>query len=128
MLTHVAIVDDSSEFQQLVHVMLKFLGVSSISQWTNSSEALPALTAAPPDLLVLDVMMAGLSGLDVLQQLRDHSATATLPVIVCTAAINKLVEDEARLARDEYTRLLPKPFTLDELRLALNVLIPGWNA
>lgn len=126
MLKHVGILDDSSEFQQLAHVMLDYLGISTISQWTSSAEALPALRTAPPDVLLLDVMMAGLSGLEIWDRLRGQESTAQLPIIVCTAAINRIVEDEIRLTSDPRTRILPKPFTLEELRETLDQLIPRW--
>ena len=124
MLRHVAILDDSSEFQQLVQVMIHYLGINQISQWTTGAEAIPALVAAPPDALILDVMMAGMSGLAVWDVLRANPVTAHLPIIVCTAAINRIVEEEARLSGDPHTRILPKPFTLDELRHALALLVP----
>ena len=126
MLKHVGILDDSSEFQQLAYVMLDYLGVSTISQWTSSAEALPALRAAPPGLLLLDVMMAGLSGLEIWDRLRGNDSTAQLPIIICTAAINRIVDDEIRLSNDPHTRILPKPFTLEELRQTLDELIPRW--
>lgn len=125
---HVAVLDDSSEFQQLVQVMFNYIGIDNVSQWTASVEALPNLIESPPDLLVLDVMMAGMSGLTVLAHLRDAPATQQLPVIVCTAAVNSLVGDEMRLSHDPYTMVLPKPFTLDELQVALQTLVPRWNA
>lgn len=126
MLKHVGILDDSSEFQQLAYVMLDYLGVSTISQWTSSDDALPVLRVAPPDLLLLDVMMAGLSGLEIWDRLRGQGTTAQLPIIVCTAAINRIVDDEIRLANDPHTRILPKPFTLEELRQTLDELMPRW--
>jgi CheY-like chemotaxis protein len=125
---HVGVLDDSSEFQQLVQVMLNYVGIDRISHWTASVEALPALIKSPPDLLILDVMMSGLTGLTVWNELRHTSSTRTLPIVVCTAAVNSIVEDEVRLQQDPYTVVLPKPFTLDELQAALTQLVPRWNA
>ncbi|HYF66234.1 MAG TPA: response regulator [Herpetosiphonaceae bacterium] len=120
--------DDSSEFQQLVQVMLTYVGINRISHWTASVEALPELKKSPPDLLILDVMMSGLTGLTVWNELRQTPNTRTLPIVVCTAAVNSIVEDEVRLQEDPYTVVLPKPFTLDELQAALTQLVPRWNA
>ncbi|MBA3469903.1 MAG: response regulator [Herpetosiphonaceae bacterium] len=128
MLPAVAVLDDSSEFQQLLQAMLNYLGITEISAWINSQEALPALLASPPDLLLLDIMMGGIGGLDVWSRLRSAPETRQLPIILCTAAINSLVEDEMRLQQDPYTQMLPKPFTLDELKQAIAALIPHWNA
>ena len=128
MLHSIAVLDDSSEFQQLLQAMLNYIGITDIAAWVSSEQALPALLENPPDLLLLDVMMAGIGGLDVWARLRSAPATQRLPIIFCTAAINRLVEDELRLAQDPYSQMLPKPFTLDELKHAITALIPHWNA
>jgi len=128
MLHAVAVLDDSGEFQQLLQAMLNYIGITEVTPWFSSEEALPALLETPPDLLLLDVMMAGIGGLDVWSRLRSAPATRELPIILCTAAINSLVEDELRLDQDPYTQMLPKPFTLDELKQAIAALIPHWNA
>jgi len=125
---HVGVLDDSSEFQQLVQVMLNYVGIDQISHWTASVEALPELIKSPPDLLILDVMMSGLTGLTVWNELRHTPSTRTLPIVVCTAAVNSIVEDEVRLQEDPHTVVLPKPFTLDELQAALTQLVPRWYA
>lgn len=127
MLHSVAVLDDSLEFQQLVQAMLNYIGITEIAMWVNSEEALPRLIEAPPDLLVLDVMMAGIGGLDVWSRLRSLPPTRQLPIIMCTAAVNRLVDDELRLEQDPYIIMLPKPFTLDDLRQSIDTLIPHWN-
>ncbi len=127
MIKSVAVVDDSSEFQQLAKVMFSYLGIDNVKQWNSSAEALSGLLQSPPDIVLLDVMMAGMTGLDVWMQLRTHPNTMALPVIVCTAAVNRIVEHEQRLERDEHTLLLPKPFTLDDLRHSLDTLAPHWK-
>ena len=128
MLHAVAVLDDSSEFQQLVQAMLNYIGIHEVTALISSEQALPTLLETPPDLLMLDVMMAGIGGLDVWSRLRAAPETQQLPIILCTAAINSLVEDELRLEQDPYTQMLPKPFTLDELKQAIAALIPHWNA
>ena len=51
----------------------------------DGASALESITQDPPDLAILDVMMPGLSGFDVLRKLRQDPATADLPVILLTA-------------------------------------------
>ena len=126
MIQRVGVLDDSSEFQNLAAMMFSYLGITNLQQWHSSVEALPQLQATPPDLLLLDIMMAGLSGLDIWAELRATKATKNLPIIVCTAAINRIIDDEQRLS-DSHTIILPKPFTLDQLRDALDQLTPGWQ-
>ena len=114
-----AIVDDSGEFQMLAQMMLGYIGIPEIVCYSLPSEALPQLVAAPPDVLLLDQMMAGMDGITLLKQLREHAATKHLPVLICTAAISKFLEQEEQLRGDPYTLVLPKPFSIDDLQAAL---------
>ena len=57
----------------------------TVSAATNGVDALALIKAAPPDLVLLDIMMPGLSGYDVCRQLRANPATALLPVVLCTS-------------------------------------------
>ncbi len=127
MLQRVAVVDDSSEFQQLIDVMLQYIGIHEIHHWASSLEALPKLLQNPPELLILDVMMSGMDGLNVWRELRAQPQTKSLPIIICTAAINSIVHQEAHLNDDPLTVVLPKPFTLDELRQAMGQVAPLWQ-
>ena len=127
MIRSVAVVDDSTEFQHLATVMFSYLGIQDISVWDNSTQAFNDLSAQPCDVILLDVMMAGMSGLDVWSKLRQTPQTRQVPIIVCTAAVNRIVEHETRLHDDQHTYLLPKPFTLDDLREALEYLVPHWK-
>jgi CheY-like chemotaxis protein len=114
-----AIIDDIDEFQLLAQMMLQYLGVRQVACYESGVEALPELIEAPPDLLLLDVMMPDMDGLTLLGQLRQNPATARLPVILCTAAINQLIDHEEWLQRDACVQVLPKPFSIDDLGAAL---------
>lgn len=126
-LRHVAVLDDSVEFQYLVQAMFDYLGITKIELWSHSAEALPELIGVPPQLLVLDVMMSGIDGIAVWRKLRQEKRTRTMPIIICTAAINRILDQETFLQQDPYTVLLTKPFTLDELKTAMQKLIPQWQ-
>lgn len=127
-LKHVAVIDDSPEFQQLVHAMFEYMGIHNIEQWTSSEQAKPEVLAVPPQLLLLDVMMSGIDGISLWRTLRREKRTHDLPIIICTAAINSILDKETTLQEDVHTVLLIKPFTLDELRVAIEHLIPHWHA
>ena len=55
----------------------------------DPQNALTVVAAAQPDLILLDIMMPGLDGWDLLAQLRHHPATSAIPVIVCTVLPQK---------------------------------------
>lgn len=67
----------------------------------------------PPDLLLLDVMMPGMTGLEVLQQLRADPRWSALPVMLITAASDESLPTSAR--QNGAVDVLIKPFRLGEL-------------
>ena len=82
----------------------------------SSGEAVLALldgAESPPDLLLLDVMMPGISGFDVLRTLQAHPRGRGLPVVMITAATDESLREEAR--REGAADFLIKPFRLGEL-------------
>ncbi len=75
----------------------------------DGQQALDLLLSDPPDAAVLDHMMPGLSGLDVLARLRTEKATADLPVIILTAAqAGSLPADPIEMGAQAH---LAKPFS-----------------
>jgi CheY-like chemotaxis protein len=61
------------------------LSVYAASAATNGRDALAAIASDPPDLVLLDSMMPGMSGYEVCQRIRANADTALLPVVLCTS-------------------------------------------
>ena len=79
----------------------------------NGSEALAAVRAATPDLVILDVMLPGMDGLEICRRLRADVSVATVPIIMLTAKadeVDRVVGLE--LGADDY---VVKPFSPKEL-------------
>lgn len=75
--------------------------------------ALACLSAGPPDLVILDLMLPGLSGLEILTAIRAAPATASLPVIMLTAKGQGRDRDAA--IRAGVSHFMTKPFANAEL-------------
>lgn len=84
-----------------------------IATATNGMSGLQILKESSPDLVLVDLKMPGMSGLDVLQQIRDFDPNIVAVVITGYATVSSAVEAMKNGAYD----FLPKPFTPDELRL-----------
>ncbi|MEP7297074.1 MAG: response regulator [Burkholderiales bacterium] len=80
----ILVVDDTPANVKLLVDVLTAKGYD-VCAATNGADALAMIAAAPPDLVLLDIMMPGLSGYDVCRQLRTDPATALLPVVLCTS-------------------------------------------
>ena len=81
---HLLVVDDDTRIRNLLKQYLTENGFR-ITVAGNADEARRQLTGLDFDLLILDVMMPGLSGLDVLRKVREDERTKAVPVILLTA-------------------------------------------
>jgi two-component system, OmpR family, phosphate regulon response regulator PhoB len=116
------VVDDDPDVRDLVEYKMVQSG-HEVMCACNGQEALTQVPAAHPALLLLDVMMPGLSGFDVLERLRAMDATRTLPIIMLTArAQDSDAERGFTLGANDYVF---KPFSLRELVSRVNLhLVP----
>ena len=108
----VIIIEDDPDIAGLVEHYLSADGFR-VHIAANGAEGLKQVKASPPDLLVLDLMLPGLDGLDICKALRAAPATAALPILVLTAKgeeSDKVIGLE--LGADDY---LTKPFSPKEL-------------
>ncbi|HTY08076.1 MAG TPA: response regulator transcription factor [Candidatus Edwardsbacteria bacterium] len=108
----IAIVEDERDVADLVEHYLRKNGFEAV-QYNNGETALPRLRAHPPDLLVLDLMLPGIDGLELCRLLRADPATQRLPVIMLTAKgeeTDRILGLE--MGADDY---VTKPFSPKEL-------------
>jgi len=88
---------------------------------TDGDEALASLDAERPDIVLLDVMLPGYSGLQVLEQMRKNTALRDVPVIVVSAWQTPSDREAAEAAGAD--RFLGKPFELEELTAHVTELL-----
>lgn len=106
----VLLVDDEKEFVSTLAERLSFRGIEA-SVASNGEEALRLIDSSPPQVVVLDIMMPGTKGLDVLRRIKRHDPK--IQVIVLTGNISTTGAAEGmRLGAFEY---LLKPLSIDEL-------------
>lgn len=87
---------------------------------SDGATALEAVERHDPDVLVLDVMLPGKSGFEILQDLRAAPETADLPVLMLTA--KGQAQDRDRAERFGVTRFMTKPFANAEVLAAVNAI------
>ena len=121
---HILVVDDSDEILDLVRYSLEDSGFR-VQVARSGEEGLEVIERQrvndPIHLVVLDVMMPGMSGFEVCEQLKQDIATAFLPVLILSARGDQAhVKDGFRAGADDY---LPKPFDPEELELRIQALL-----
>jgi two-component system phosphate regulon response regulator PhoB len=111
-MTAILIADDDEDIRELVMFKLEAAGFE-VTAVDNGLSALAEARDRPLDLIVLDVMMPGLSGIDVCRALRAEQATMNLPVILLTARAQEGdVQVGFGAGADDY---VVKPFSPREL-------------
>lgn len=113
----ILIVEDAVHVAKLLAESVRLQGHEAIVAGSGR-EGLSLLQQKPPDAVFLDIVMPGMSGIDVLRHIRETHPT--LPVIVITGSASLEEIDEVR--RLGVTEIIEKPFALKELDEALESL------
>lgn len=118
--SRILIVEDETDLAELVAFNLRGAG-HDVSVAHDGNTALAEIQRSQPDLLVLDVMLPDLSGIEVCRRLRRNPQTVRLPVIMLTARsdeVDRVVGFE--VGADDY---VPKPFSPRELVLRVDAIL-----
>jgi DNA-binding response OmpR family regulator len=118
----VLIVDDESMARTMLRLMLVRAGFH-VSEAEDGFDALEKVRKSQPDVVLLDVMMPGMDGFAVCEQLRSESGTADLPIIMLSAKTD--LDSINKGLRAGATVYLTKPISPEELtRHVKEALIP----
>jgi len=118
--TRILVVEDDPDIAELVERYLSKAGFST-DRATSGTEALDVIGVKAPDLLVLDLMLPHLDGLEICRRVRANDKTANIPIIMLTAR----AEESERIVgleigADDY---LAKPFSPNELVARVRALL-----
>lgn len=108
----VLVVDDDPDVRQLVEMKLRLDGIETLSA-ANGREALDVLAESAVDLVVLDLMMPVMDGMETCKHIRANEEFATLPIIMLTAKA-QAADIQAGFATGA-TDYVVKPFSPREL-------------
>jgi DNA-binding response OmpR family regulator len=116
----ILIVDDEQTITRLLEIQLRREGYATVVA-NNGPDALSKVIAEKPDLVILDVMMPGMDGVEVCRHLRSQPATARLPIIMASAKTqtgDKIAG--LRAGADEY---VTKPMDMAEVVVRVEMLL-----
>lgn len=113
---HILIIDDDIYIGNVMEEVLIKEGYEVLRAYSGT-EAIYVLSASTPDLILLDLMLPGLSGEEVLSQIKG------IPVIVVSAKID--VDDKVALLLGGATDYITKPFEMKELLARITVALRG---
>ena len=111
------VVDDDEEMSTAVGLMLKMLDCQVTTYRNVRSAAQHFADGKKPDLIILDINMPEVSGLDMLEFLRRRRDSKNLPIVMLSSeATDSIVDQALALGADSYVM---KPVTIDELEKAM---------
>ncbi len=117
---HVLLVEDEMNIVEAIRFLLSREGWQ-VDTHSDGASALDAIRDSKPDLVVLDVMLPGKSGFDILEELRGSDETADLPVLMLTARGQS--RDREMAEKAGVSRFMTKPFSNTEVLTAVRDLL-----
>lgn len=122
MSTHILIVDDDTRLTSALRRTLAYEGYS-VSIAANGEAALATARAKSPDLVILDLMLPGIDGLEVCRRLRNAGDSIAVLMLTARDAVSDRVTG-LEMGADDY---LVKPFALEELLARVKALLRRSN-
>ncbi|MGF1459544.1 MAG: two-component system response regulator [Leptolyngbyaceae cyanobacterium] len=114
-------VDDDSDSLLLVSYVLEAFSCSSLCE-TEGESALKLISRLIPDLILVDIRLPKLSGLDIIRTLKANQPTSKIPAIAITAVPG--AEYRREIFRAGFDHYLCKPYHLDDLYAAIGCYLP----
>ena len=105
----VLIIEDNDKNLELVRDILQAKGYSTLEAGTAEG-GLEIARRQKPDLVLMDIQLPGMDGIQALKALRDNPATAALPVVAITASVMKA--DREQIMRAGFDGFIEKPITV----------------
>ncbi len=123
MATRILVVNDTQEILELFRIFLEEEEGYEVVLAGTPMQSIKEVEQINPDLIILDLIFGDeKTGLQMLQMLKMQRSTATIPVIVCTAALDLVREQEGYLV-SQGVHVIYKPFDLDHLETNVKQLL-----
>ena len=117
--TQILLADDHIENQQLIKKMIQAVGYENVETVDDGLQALQAQKDTPFDIILMDVQMPNMNGLDATKAIRKHTQSRKKPWIIgLTAGVTQ--EEKDSMTDAGMNDLLPKPMKLDEIKTILD--------
>ena len=131
---HVVLVEDNVDHAELVRrVLNEDGGILRITHFADGTEAIDALlgrgdwagrTLPPPHLMLLDLRLTRVDGMEVLRVVKQHEQLCTIPVVVLTSS--EAARDIAQAYQEHVNSYLVKPVGFEEFRQLMNDVRRYW--
>ena len=119
----ISVVNDNADFLELMSAILDEDAVYDVTLFDGEKTAIAELVDSQPDLVIVDLVLGGASGWEIVTLTRAEPKLADVPIIICSADVTALRERTNELERIGNVHVLEKPFSLDEITAVVERLI-----
>ncbi|PCJ04732.1 MAG: two-component system response regulator [Rhodobacteraceae bacterium] len=121
---HVLLIEDEPNIIEAIRFLLTREGWT-VDSHSDGSDAVEVIKAAKPDLVILDLMLPGKSGMEIIKDLRNEESLRNLPVLMLTA--RGQARDREMAEKAGVSRFMTKPFSNTEVLAAVRDLYAQAN-
>ncbi len=118
----ILIVEDNDKNMKLVRDVLQVDGYTTLEAVTGE-DGVALAQERKPDLILMDIQLPGINGIEALRILRADAATASIPIIAVTASV--MQQDRTMITEAGFDAYVGKPLNLKEFREAVRHAIEG---
>jgi len=119
-MSQILIVEDNEKNLKLVRDVLQVKGYSTIEA-VNAEDGIVLASEHKPDLILMDIQLPGMNGIEALKVLRADPATASIPVIAVTASV--MQQDRNLITQAGFDGYIGKPLNLKEFLDAVRAML-----
>ena len=118
----ILIVEDNEKNMKLVRDVLQAKGYATVEAVTGE-DGVRLAAERKPDLILMDIQLPGISGIEALRQLRANRETATIPAVAVTASV--MQQDRKQITEAGFNGYLRKPINLKEFLETVRAMLEG---
>ena len=119
----ITVINDNPEFLELMSAILDEDAGYAVTLINGEAAAIDDIAASKPHLMIVDLLLGGASGWDIVALSRADERLADVPIIICSADVLALRDREAELAQIGNVHVLAKPFGIDQVTALVEQLI-----
>ncbi len=111
----ISVLNDNPEFLELMAAILDEDAGYNVSLFNGQETSVAELSASDPDLIIIDLLLGGASGWEIVTLCRADARLAHIPIVVCSADVTALRDRIGELEAIGNVHVLAKPFGIDEV-------------
>ena len=119
----ISILNDNPEFLELMSAILDEDAGYEVTLFNEASTSADELAESRPDLVIVDLLLGGASGWEIVALSRADDRLAETPIVICSADVAALKDRAGELESIGNVHVLAKPFSIDELTGLVEQLI-----